>query len=143
VTNPGRGITTGPDGNLWYTTGFAGTIGRITPSGVATEFPLVTFGGTFIVTGPDGNLWITGNNNILRFSVAAAGPVSTTTGVVSSLNPSNVGQSVTFTATVTGSGPTGRVQFKDGAGNLGAAVTLSGGSDRFAHCRYALDHGGL
>src|SRR5439155_11966802 len=96
VNKIGR-ITTGPDGNLWYTTGFTGTIGRITPSGVATEFTLAAFGGTFIVTGPDGNLWITGNNNnILRFSVTATGPVSTTTGVVSSINPSTVGQSVTF-----------------------------------------------
>jgi hypothetical protein len=128
VTNAGRGITTGPDGNLWYTTGFVGTIGRITPAGVATEFPLATFGGTFIVTGPDGNLWITGNNNILRFSVTGAGPAATTTAVVSSVNPSTVGQSVTFTATVTGSSPTGSVQFKDGASNLGVPVTLSGGS---------------
>src|SRR5437588_6931221 len=58
------GITTGPDGNLWFT---AGTdIGRITTGGSATAFPLPTrcghkfgcepFG---ITAGPDGNLWVT------------------------------------------------------------------------------------
>ena len=31
------GITAGPDGNLWFTES-AGRIGRITPSGVVTEF---------------------------------------------------------------------------------------------------------
>ena len=51
---------------------------------------------------------------------------ATSTALVSSLNPSTVGQSVTFTATVTGASPTGTVQFKDGAANLGSAVALSG-----------------
>jgi Bacterial Ig-like domain (group 3) len=53
--------------------------------------------------------------------------VPTTTALISSLNPSTVGQAVTFTATVTGNVPTGTVQFKDGAANLGSAVTLAGG----------------
>jgi hypothetical protein len=59
------------------------------------------------------------------FNVASA----TTTGVTSSVNPSEFGQSVTFTATVTsGAGtPTGTVQFKDGEVNLGAAQTLNAG----------------
>jgi hypothetical protein len=57
-----------------------------------------------------------------------AGPGPTTTAVLSSLNPSTVGQSITLTATVTGSSPTGTVQFKDGLANLGAPVALSSGS---------------
>ena len=52
---------------------------------------------------------------------------ATSTALVSSINPSTVGQSVSFTATVTGASPTGSVQFKDGAANLGSPVTLSGG----------------
>ena len=54
---------------------------------------------------------------------------TTTTSVSSSVNPSEFGQSVTFTATVSSSGgaPTGSVQFKDGGANLGAAQTLNGG----------------
>ncbi len=57
----------------------------------------------------------------------AAIAAATSTALVSSINPSTVGQSVTFTATVTGASPTGSVQFKDGAGNLGSPVALSGG----------------
>src|SRR5207244_4328568 len=55
----------------------------------------------------------------------------------SSVNPSVFGQSVMFTATVSavapGAGtPTGTVQFRDGAANLGSPVTLTGGSASFS-----------
>jgi len=51
----------------------------------------------------------------------------TTTALVSSLNPSIVGQSVTFTATVTGGAtPTGNVTFSDGATALGAVALTAG-----------------
>jgi hypothetical protein len=54
---------------------------------------------------------------------------STTTALTSSLNPSTHGQAVTFTATVTPTGPnqpTGKVTFKDGTLGIGSA-TLNGG----------------
>lgn len=53
---------------------------------------------------------------------------STTTALASSKNPSDVGQPVTFTATVTSAGgtPPGSVTFTDGATTLGT-VTLSAG----------------
>ncbi len=41
------GITSGPDGNLWFTEGAADTtdtIGRLTPAGSFTAFPLPTDG---------------------------------------------------------------------------------------------------
>lgn len=49
--------------------------------------------------------------------------------VISSQNPANVPAALTFTATVAGAAgtPTGTVQFKDGASNLGSPVTMSGG----------------
>jgi prepilin-type N-terminal cleavage/methylation domain-containing protein len=55
---------------------------------------------------------------------------SSTTSVSSNHNPSTYGQSVTFTATVTGAGvtPTGTVQFTIDGTNFGGAVTLSGGN---------------
>ncbi|TSA49557.1 MAG: hypothetical protein D4R48_03165, partial [Nitrosomonadales bacterium] len=40
----------------------------------------------------------------------------------------NAGTSVTITATVSGTGPTGNVQFTDGGTNLGTAVAISGGT---------------
>jgi sugar lactone lactonase YvrE len=58
------GITAGPDGNLWFTeqVGY-GTdkIGRITPSGKVTEYPIPTANSApkGITAGPDGNLWFT------------------------------------------------------------------------------------
>src|SRR5437660_697497 len=51
-----EGITTGPDGNLWFTENYY--IGRITPGGVFTEFPLPN-DPLGISAGPDGNLWFT------------------------------------------------------------------------------------
>jgi hypothetical protein len=55
--------------------------------------------------------------------------IVTTTAMVSSVNPSNFNQSVTFTATVTpqGSGtPTGTVTFTDGATTLGVVALKNG-----------------
>ena len=52
----------------------------------------------------------------------ALGPGSpTTTTLISSNNPSTLGTSVTFTATVTGTAPTGTVNFKDGGRRSPAA----------------------
>ena len=58
------GITTGPDGNLWFTEQLASKIGRITPiGGVFTEFPTPTAnsGPAGITAGPacNGHLWFT------------------------------------------------------------------------------------
>src|SRR5439155_6525947 len=53
-------------------------------------------------------------------------PGSTTT-LTSSKNPSNVGDVVTFTATVGGTSPTGTVQFSVDGNNMGGPLNLSGG----------------
>jgi len=70
-----QGIATGSDGNLWFTENATGQIGRMTPSGVLTEFTLpavpppagspagtagTTPHPTAITAGPDGALWFTG-----------------------------------------------------------------------------------
>lgn len=63
-------IVLGPDGNLWFTTVAydhfgtdqpSGEIGRITPAGKLTMFPMPSANSypTDIVAGPDGNLWFT------------------------------------------------------------------------------------
>ena len=72
--------------------------------------------------------------------VVNAVAVATSTTVATSLTPSIVGGSVTFTATVTGSAPTGTVNFKDGATSIAgcAAVALAGsGNTRTATCATA------
>jgi len=69
-------ITTGPDGNLWFTEHDANQIGRMNSSGVATEFPIPTpnSGPTGITAGPDGALWFVeyNANKIGRITIAGA-----------------------------------------------------------------------
>ena len=63
-------------------------------------------------------------------ALKGTGQTITTTTVTSSANPQFFGGSVTFTATVTGSSPTGTVTFMDGGGSIGSG-TLSGGIATF------------
>ena len=69
-------ITTGPDGNLWFTDINQGAVGRMTPQGTVTEFP-VGNSPLGITTGPDGNLWVALNRGNAIARVTPAGQVST------------------------------------------------------------------
>jgi streptogramin lyase len=79
LAQPGA-ISKGPDGNVWFVEQLASRVGRITPEGAITEFPLPVEPPTFsyygketfrivrvdtITSGPDGNVW---------FSQLAGGP---------------------------------------------------------------------
>jgi len=68
----------------------------------------------------------TSTSPVLDQLVSVVMPATTTTALVSSLNPSNFGQSVTFTATVTGDNPTGSVRFDDGVTTLGSGSVSAG-----------------
>ena len=73
----------------------------------------------------------------LTIVYAGGGKVATSVALASSANPSVVGASVTFTATVHGSAPTGSVNFKDGGTSMTGcvAVALTGvGDSRTAQC---------
>jgi virginiamycin B lyase len=86
-TGDDRGaLTLGPDGNLWFSyDAYAAPppgvpdvtvygIGRITPTGVVTEFPLPTGDGDSgaLALGPDGNLWFPETGKIGRITPAGA-----------------------------------------------------------------------
>ncbi|MEP6609799.1 MAG: Ig-like domain repeat protein, partial [Burkholderiaceae bacterium] len=60
----------------------------------------------------------------------SVGGSGTSTSVASSANPSTVGASVTFTATVNGNGPTGSVNFTDGGSSIAgcSASPFTGGT---------------
>jgi uncharacterized repeat protein (TIGR03803 family) len=85
---------------------------------------------------PAGTLTITATYNGDTVHAKSTSPALTqvvnkatsTTAIVSSLNPSNVGQTVKFTATVTSptTKPTGTVTFKDGSTVLGTVTLVSG-----------------
>jgi len=62
----------GPDGNIWFTERSGNKIGRITTSGVVTEYSSGMSSTTKpigITTGPDGNLWFAeaSGNKIAKF----------------------------------------------------------------------------
>jgi virginiamycin B lyase len=56
-----KSITAGPDGNVWFTENDGNRIGRITPQGAITEFPLPSANSNpwGIASGPHGTLWFT------------------------------------------------------------------------------------
>ena len=66
-------IAVGKDGNLWFTEYKSQQIGRITPQGTITEFPVPNFP-LGIAAGKDGNLWFTEtrNNKIGRITPQGA-----------------------------------------------------------------------
>jgi uncharacterized repeat protein (TIGR03803 family) len=91
-------------GNLYGTTEYGGAHGGSTSGGVAFEI------------------------------VSGLTKATTTTALTSSVNPSNSGESVTFTATVKPEftvAPTGSATFKDGSTSLGT-VALSGGVAKYS-----------
>lgn len=60
TTNSGpAGITSGPDGNLWFTLHLGNAIERITPSGAVSAFAIPTANSRSegITGGLDGNVW--------------------------------------------------------------------------------------
>ena len=72
-----QGITTGCDGNVWFTEFVGNRVGQVVPAtGVVTEFGGITGPDPHGITpGPDGNLWIaeTGANLIAAFSPGDCG----------------------------------------------------------------------
>jgi streptogramin lyase len=103
------GITSGPDGNLWFTESNADKIGRMTPGGTLTEFPVLHPPGE-ITSGPDGNLWFTGFNYNLIGRITPTGNVT--------LFPLASGASPAYIT----SGPDGNLWFTQSFGNSGSSI---------------------
>jgi streptogramin lyase len=106
------GITTGPDGNLWYTASET-KIGKITTAGVKTEYGTPIGGPLDITTGPDGNLW---------FATYASGiGKSTTSGAMTKYGVAGASGLWAITA-----GPDGNLWFVATATNQIGKITTSG-----------------
>jgi streptogramin lyase len=120
------GIAAGPDTNLWFTEAAANGIGRITPAGVITEYPIPTQTSypRGIVSGPDGNLWFVEShaNKIGRITPA---------GVISEfLVPLPTGCFAPLLWDIT-AGPDGNLWFTDtGCAQIGR-ITTTGGVTEF------------
>jgi len=137
---PGAGT---PTGTVTFLDG-GSPIGTGTLSGgIATFTTSVLVVGNHTITtsyGGDGNF--NGSTGSLTGNPQVVNTANTTTAVTSSQNPSLLGQSVTFTATVSpvapGTGtPTGTVTFLDGGSPIGTG-TLSGGVATFTTSALAL-----
>jgi streptogramin lyase len=115
------GITTGPDGNLWFTERQANDIGKITTAGVVTEYPLLTSSADpfSITAGPDGNLW---------FTETAADKIGriTPAGVVTEFSVAGGSEPFRITA-----GSDGNLWFTDYAGDKMGKITTSGVTTEF------------
>jgi hypothetical protein len=113
TASSGLPVTLGASGNCTVTTPSPGTV-HITGAGSCT-----------ITASQGGNIDYLAASDVVRsFTIARA---VSDAAVASSVNPSDLGQSVTFTATVTSAAgtPAGTVQFKDNGNNIGAAVALN------------------
>ncbi|HEX8097689.1 MAG TPA: choice-of-anchor Q domain-containing protein, partial [Pyrinomonadaceae bacterium] len=125
--------------SVTFTAPASGASGRFSGSStatVSTDSSGVATAPTFKANGTAGGYNVTasvqGLTTTPAFSLTNT-QASTTTTVTSSVNPSDFGQSVTFTATVNSAAgtPTGTVQFKDNGNNLGSPATLNGGVATF------------
>jgi streptogramin lyase len=124
-----QAITAGPDGNLWFTEQQGNAIGRITPAGQITEFPLpiptptaasvafpFTAGDpTGIAAGPDGNLWFTEPTGNLIGRISPDGKNVTLYPIPSYAGPEGI------TA-----GPDGNLWFTENLANRVGRITPSG-----------------
>jgi len=129
-----NGIALGADGNLWFTEQ-AGIIGRITPMGQITEFPLP---GTFpspypgaIAAGPDGNLWFTETAVVDTGAVGRIGRI-TTAGVITEFPVTAIMSSGTaVTLSGIAAGPDGNLWFTKTGENKIGRITTAGVATEF------------
>lgn len=125
VTVPGASGVPTPAGTATINFGDGSSNTVLTLSGgTASTTHTYTAAGNFTAT-----LTYSGDTNYT--SAAPTFPVTVNAGasgtsIGSSANPSPFGQTVTFTATVNGTNPTGTVQFFDGATVLGSGIVVAG-----------------
>jgi len=112
------GITTGPDGNLWFTAS-SGRVGRITPTGTITEYAAgITTepGQRGITTGPDGNLWFTEASRDRIGRITPDGTVTEyATGITAGSSPFGIA-----------TGPDGNLWFTENGGHRIGRITPTG-----------------
>jgi hypothetical protein len=131
-------ITTGADGNLWFTEFEGNRIGRITPSGTVTEFSAGITPGSApygIAAGPDGQVWFTerAGNRIGRITVTEAVPPPP------SAPATPCASAPVVLAVAPASGPPGSTVTITGGGFACATGVLFGGTPALG---YSIDGGG-
>ncbi len=126
-------VAAGADGNLWFTEGSANQIGRVTPAGAVTVFPLPLSSAPHGITaGPDGSLWFTESltNKIGRI---------TTAGVITEFpipTPSSGPHDIT-------AGPDGNLWFTESFSNKIGRITTAGVVTEFSVPTAGSEPGGI
>ena len=111
------GITSGPDGNLWFAEHTIAKIGKITTNGTITEYDVPNGASPYgITSGPDGNLWFTeeGGDTIDKI---------TTNGTVTKYFIPSLSSPYPYAIT---SGPDGNLWFTEAAANKIGKITTGG-----------------
>jgi streptogramin lyase len=108
-----KGITVGPDGNLWFTESLANNVATVTTSGVVTEYaiPTASSSPSGIAAGPDGNLWFAETNGNKVAQVTTSGVVTEHSIPTASSNPTGIA-----------AGPDGKVWFTEAIGKVAKIV---------------------
>jgi streptogramin lyase len=116
------GITSGPDGNIWFTETGTDKIGRITTNGAISEFPLSPASGPIgIVLGPDGNLWVA---ETYANKIAVISPAGAVIGEYAIPTANSDDRFIT-------SGPDGNIWFTETRGNKIGRITPKGAITEF------------
>ena len=102
----------GADGNVWFTETAVNKIGKITPYGAITEYPLPDRGVPLaIASGADGNLWVTMVHVPIIYRVSPSAEIT-----AFHLHPDTVPGFIT-------SGPDGNLWFAEPNGKIAKMTT--------------------
>jgi streptogramin lyase len=114
------GITSGPDGNLWFTESHGNNIGTITTSGQMKEYALPNAKSEpeGITSGPDGNVWFTEFSSL---SGNRIGKITTSGQITEYALPNGDSEPEAITT-----GPDGNLWFTEFDGNRIGTITTSG-----------------
>ncbi len=115
------GIAAGPDGNLWFAVEAGSQIGKITPTGVITQYQIsLTYqdAPTDVTAGPDGNLWFT---EVVPGTSGYIGSITTSGKITLYQIPNNGGLPSGSPTSIT-KGPDGNLWFTDTEGFVGKIV---------------------
>jgi streptogramin lyase len=123
-----HGIAAGPDGNVWFTESAAPKIGKITPAGVITDFPVA--GGTApedIAAGPNNTLWMVdkGANKLFKVDTTTGTSTVQTATVVS---PNGIAAGPDGDIWVANQGGTVQKVKPDGSNDGGAITAVAVGN---------------
>ena len=141
------GITSGPDGALWFTNEGNNSVGRITTSGVVTNYTATGIDEPSGITmGPDGSLWFTNTGNCSsgesRCDPGSIGRI-TTSGVVTIYTDPTIFEPSSITAGpdnalwFTNQSPTGNCS--PDCGSIGRITTSGVVSDFTSTIPHAID----